>query len=164
MRVKRSKLSRSLGFKRNKIQLLLTKSIKIKPPRLPPSCFVVGLTWESPPGPFRKQLRGCRVGSCSAKHPSAWQHRGERPSSEGSDDGCDTGRGAGAGSQPLGLIRAQLGYPAPREQPCKSRRFAGSDSRRLWLHQAGGRDPLGIATTSCCPSTSGSRGSGRLGH
>lgn len=42
VRVKRSKLFQSLVFKCNKIQQLLTKSIKIKPPRLPPL-----LLWSS---------------------------------------------------------------------------------------------------------------------
>lgn len=73
------------------------------------------------------------------------------------------GRRAGDRSQGTGLIRAQLGYRAPREGPCNTQHFAGSDLRcpRLWLPPAAqlsgeepdrGRDPLGIPAPSPPPS------------
>jgi len=81
VRVKRSKLFQSLVFKCNRIQQLLTKSIKIKPPRLPPLLLRSCPGFESPPGPFRKQLQNCRVGSCASSAlalPSVPSHAGRR--------------------------------------------------------------------------------------
>lgn len=144
MRVKRSKLFQSLVFKCNKIQQLLTKSIKIKPPRLPPRLLCSYTDFESPPGPFRKQLRNCGVGSCTSsvlalpsipapRGPEGGETQFLRPRRE-----VMMGRRAGDRSQRTGLIRAQLGYRAPREGPCNTQHLAGSDLRcpRLWLPPA----------------------------
>lgn len=144
MCVKRSKLFQSLVFKCNKIQQLLTKSIKIKPPRLPPLSLCSYTDFESPPGPFRKQLWNCRVESCTGSMLALLSiplHRGPeggetqllRPQRE-----VMMGRRAGHRSQRTGLIRAQLGYRAPREGPRNTQHFTGSDLRcpRLWLPPA----------------------------
>lgn len=140
MRVKRSKLFQSLVFHCNKIQQLLTKSIKIKPPRLPPLLLCSFADFESPPGPFWKQLWNCWAGSCTGGElaaPSIPSHHA--PSiplhrvSKGGDKGSDMGRCATAQSQRTGLIRAQLGSPARREGPCATRHLASSDWRCPWL-------------------------------
>lgn len=162
MCVKRSKLFQSLVFKCNKIQQLLTKPIKIKPPRLPPLLLCSSADFESPPGPFRKQLRSCRLGlgtSSMPTLPSIPPHRGwEQRQTQFPHPQREVmmGRRSGDWSQRIGLIRAQLGYRAPREGLCNTRSCAGSDLRCPWVWlppaQLSGEVPSqGAGTLSASP-------------